>query len=90
MLQKTIGPISSRLSKMVYILLFGVASMVTKYKSCLISINNPITLFQMQNSYHLIITFLSVRKFVLVKGGKICQIDLSPFLLFSYIDTFKR
>ena len=87
MLQKTIGPISSRLSKMVYILLFGVVPMVTKYKSCL---NNPITLFQMQNSYYLIITFLSVRKFVLVKGGKICQIDLSPLLLFSNIDTFKR
>ena len=32
----------------------------------------------------------SVRKFVLVKGGKICQIDLSPFLLFSNFGTFKR
>ena len=35
-------------------------------------------------------TSCSARRFVVVKGGKICQIDLSPFLLFSNFDTFKR
>ena len=35
-------------------------------------------------------TTCSIRKFVLVKGGKICQTDLSPFMLFSNFDTFKR
>ena len=35
-------------------------------------------------------TSCSARRFVVVEGGKICQIDLSPFPLFSNFDTFKR
>ena len=35
-------------------------------------------------------TSCSAHRFVVVKGGKIYQIDLSPFLLFSNFNTFKR